>query len=235
MPGSSRFSAKFLRISGIFGVSLGLHAAAFASVALFSTAPLQALDLKQHSVEVELSFVEAEGQGERTVPAAPSVRPPTPTVSPVVTALVDPPASSAKQTPDLPSSAVTADPTAASDSNESQQAGGGAGSGGMAPQSLQTLAKAWLQSVGRLIFANAVRHYPAPARQAHLEGTVALAITIDAVGRITDVAIKRSSGHAELDTAALAAVHAIHKVPAPPALLNWRPRALTLPIVYKLN
>lgn len=205
---------------------------AFASVALLRTAPLQALDLKQHSLEVELSFVESEARGDRASGMSSSAPKMRPAPSPVVTAVVETPPGPAEKALEPPRDSEV---TSAHDTYDRGGQSAEGGSDGTGAQSLQTLAQAWLQSVGRLIFSNAVRHYPAPARQAHLEGTVALAITIDALGRITDVTVKRSSGHAELDSAALASVHAISKVPPPPAMLNWRPRALTLPIVYRLN
>ncbi len=237
-------------MTSIFGASLGLHAVAFAVLSLLSVSSLKALDLHPQNLEVEIGFFDTGGSGQEpsldtakqtgqptsaSTPAKPvftktpeNAEPEVATTSVIEAAPSSPePTSSEGQTGS--SEAATAATGAASGS------GGGQGGMGVGPGSAQGLARSWLQGVGNLIFSNAARHYPAKARQAHIEGTVALAITIDGLGKITQVQIKRSSGHDVLDQAALAAVQAIHSVPAPPARLQWQPRALTLPIVYRLH
>ena len=56
--------------------------------------------------------------------------------------------------------------------------------------------------------------YPALARRAGQEGRVELRISIDATGRVTDVAVTKSSGHERLDEAARAALAAWRFEPA---------------------
>lgn len=54
--------------------------------------------------------------------------------------------------------------------------------------------------------AGAVPRYPPGAAKAGAEGTVILRVDVSAEGRVTDVRIERSSGHASLDDAAMARV-----------------------------
>ena len=56
--------------------------------------------------------------------------------------------------------------------------------------------------------------YPEEARAQRLEGTVFLLVSIDASGRVTDVNVQASCGHAVLDLAALEAVRAWRFEPA---------------------
>ncbi len=56
--------------------------------------------------------------------------------------------------------------------------------------------------------------YPEAARTRRLEGTVLLLVSLDASGRVTEVAIHRSSGHGTLDQAALQAVRSWRFDPA---------------------
>jgi protein TonB len=76
--------------------------------------------------------------------------------------------------------------------------------------------------------------YPAAARRRGLSGTVHLEIALEATGRVSDVLLVRSSSHAVLDAAALAAARNVRGVPFPP---DVRPRALRvrLPVVFELR
>lgn len=65
-----------------------------------------------------------------------------------------------------------------------------------------------------LILAKSDPVYPSAARQAGLEGTVVLKIQILANGRPGEIAVARSTGHAELDEAAIKAVEKWRFVPA---------------------
>ena len=56
--------------------------------------------------------------------------------------------------------------------------------------------------------------FPAEARKARLSGTAVLMVQIDARGRPSSIALRRSSGHAVLDAAALRAVRAWRFEPA---------------------
>lgn len=215
--------------------SLFLHAIAFAAVALLPPSSLKALDLSQQDVDVELSFLSASESGDSPLIPAPEPRMTRRAATELRQEDAPAPLAVTNSSKVIESVAPAAVERGPSDTPIHSAEGGETMQQGAQGAGLQALAAAWLQGVGRMIFANAVRHYPALARQSRLEGTVALAITIDGVGRITHVVVKRSSGYEVLDRAALAAVHAIQKVPPPPVALGWQPRALTLPIVYKLR
>lgn len=107
-----------------------------------------------------------------------------------------------------------------------------------APQSspgpdLRAMARGYLRDLTRVLHGR--RDYPRAALQQRLQGTVLLSITIDPSGHIVDVAVKRSSGHALLDRAAIASVRRTRSLPAAPDALAWQTRAVTLPVAYVLN
>jgi TonB family protein len=77
--------------------------------------------------------------------------------------------------------------------------------------------------------------YPRVAQRARLEGTVLVGITIAPDGRVTQVRVRRSSGHDALDRAAVDGLGQVREVPAPPAELEWRTREITLPIAYRIQ
>ncbi|RLB50036.1 MAG: hypothetical protein DRJ42_19770 [Deltaproteobacteria bacterium] len=97
------------------------------------------------------------------------------------------------------------------------------------------LARAWMVEVNRAVMRRAVRDYPRAARRSRLEGTVLVAIEVDAEGHITGVNVQRGAGHETLDRAAIAAVMAVGAVPPPPDIFNRRGRPLTMPISYRLR
>ncbi len=75
--------------------------------------------------------------------------------------------------------------------------------------------------------------YPAVAIARRLEGTVVLRLTVDASGRVADVEVVDSSGHAALDEAA---VEAIRKWRGEPAQRDGRPvpSQQLLPVYFRL-
>lgn len=97
------------------------------------------------------------------------------------------------------------------------------------------LVRGWMARVGQLLGERAGRDYPRAARRSGAEGVVVLSLVVDARGRILEVDVRRSSGHEALDSAALAMVHRVGAVPAPPGELRWEPRPLTMPIAYRLR
>lgn len=99
----------------------------------------------------------------------------------------------------------------------------------------RALALAWKAAVERLLRERASLNYPRSARRAHLGGTVLLSITVDARGHITLVRVDRTSGVEALDEAAVATVADIGAVPPPPPELDWRTRALRMPIEYAVR
>jgi len=79
------------------------------------------------------------------------------------------------------------------------------------------------------------KYYPRAARRAGVEGTVEIAVTIDADGVVLGVELHESSGHEILDQAALDIMRSIEKVPAPPEALAWSKKRLNVPIPYRLE
>ena len=69
-------------------------------------------------------------------------------------------------------------------------------------------------------------------QRAEVEGVVMVGLRIDAAGRVHAVRVKESSGHTLIDEAALAHVQQVEDVPAPPDVLDWVTREITLPVRY---
>lgn len=82
---------------------------------------------------------------------------------------------------------------------------------------------------------NRRKQYPAEARQARQEGIVTVRFTIARSGQVSDVAIKRSGGHAILDQATLELVRRVAPLPAIPASLGRDALSVALPISYTLR
>jgi protein TonB len=73
--------------------------------------------------------------------------------------------------------------------------------------------------------------YPLIARANGWEGTVILAVRLDAEGRVEQAVVRQSSGHEVLDQAAIKAVRKVTPVPNP----LTRPITIQVPIVYRLK
>jgi TonB family protein len=89
--------------------------------------------------------------------------------------------------------------------------------------------------VSQVIGRRALREYPRSALRAHLEGTVLLNLRIAPSGHIENVEVVQSSGHLQLDDAALAAARALADVPAPPAPLHRLLKPIKVPLNYRLD
>jgi len=116
-------------------------------------------------------------------------------------------------------------------------AANGKGTGTPAPVrtvDLRPIASAWTRKVEAAIKAQASRDYPRAALRARLEGSVLLAVRVDPKGHLASVEITRSSGHSQLDAAALAAARALGDLPAPPEALHGYLRPIQIPINYRL-
>ncbi len=125
--------------------------------------------------------------------------------------------------------------TRASNGNGS---GAGTGTGAGTPVAkvdLRPIATDWVRKVNLAISSRALRDYPRSALRAHLEGSVLLAVQVDIHGRLSGVAIQQSSGHAQLDQAALAAARALGELPAPPEALHGKLRPIRIPINYRVQ
>jgi protein TonB len=72
--------------------------------------------------------------------------------------------------------------------------------------------------------------YPAPARRAGIQGVAEVTFTIHEDGKVSDVTIRKSSGHAVLDDAAIQTIIAAAPFPKPPA-----PARIAIPISFRLR
>jgi len=103
------------------------------------------------------------------------------------------------------------------------------------PASLAQEAGAW-SAEARLIaelrsrIQNQIR-YPPRARSRGWKGTVLLLASLDAQGRLQELRVRKSSGHAVLDQAAAALVRRV----TPIENAAGRPLAIEIPIVYELK
>lgn len=76
------------------------------------------------------------------------------------------------------------------------------------------------------------RTYPPEARSRGETGTVRVLFTLDAQGQVLSVRVTGSSGHADLDAAALQMVHRASPLPPPPARAE---RTISAPVRFTLN
>jgi len=85
-----------------------------------------------------------------------------------------------------------------------------------------------------LYVKNPAPRYPRRARKKGLQGTVMLKVLVNAGGRVEDLKLLHSSGHAILDKAAMAAVK---KWLFAPGAVNGTPARMwvKVPIRFKLN
>lgn len=77
--------------------------------------------------------------------------------------------------------------------------------------------------------------YPLRARRRGWEGEVLLGLRLAADGRLHDIQLLRSSGHALLDRSALRALSRIERLQLPAEASRLRPTQLQLPVVYRLS
>lgn len=91
----------------------------------------------------------------------------------------------------------------------------------------------WQKSV--VIAIAKAKSYPKKARAQKIQGTVSVAFTLDAYGRLIGHAVKESSGWPILDAAALAIFDKIEKFPTPPNFLDETAFTLLVPINYSVK
>jgi protein TonB len=72
--------------------------------------------------------------------------------------------------------------------------------------------------------------YPASARKAGIQGVSEVTFTIHEDGKVSDVTIRKSSGHEVLDDAAIKTIVAAAPFPRPPA-----PARIAIPISFRLR
>jgi protein TonB len=100
---------------------------------------------------------------------------------------------------------------------------------------LRRLLAEWAAQVSQAVARQAGRHYPRAALRAHLEGTVLLSVRIGPSGSIDKAEVQRSSGHAQLDQAALDAARALGRVPPPPAALHRYLKPFAVPVNFTIR
>jgi len=113
----------------------------------------------------------------------------------------------------------------------------GTGSGANATPGSDPRAKKQEADYFALVSAHLNRRkvYPAEARQARQQGVVTVRFTVDRSGAVTNVSIKRSSGHDTLDRATLDLLQRVAPLPRMPASMVRDQITLSLPIDYSLR
>lgn len=93
------------------------------------------------------------------------------------------------------------------------------------------------QAIQLRLLAHLRRHqfYPRAARRAGIEGSLRLSVRIDGEGRVLQVVITASSGHAVLDHAALSLVARAQPFPSPRVLAGIEQVDIELPLDYRLD
>ena len=81
---------------------------------------------------------------------------------------------------------------------------------------------------------NRHKTYARDLKKAKIEGTVVLKFTIDREGRLLASGVKQTSGHAELDRAAMDMLARANPLPAIPDFMNRDELALAIPVEYSL-
>jgi protein TonB len=81
---------------------------------------------------------------------------------------------------------------------------------------------------------NRHKTYARELKKAKIEGTVVIQFTIDREGRLLASGVKQTSGHAELDRAAMDMLARANPLPAVPDFMNRDELALAIPVEYSL-
>lgn len=79
------------------------------------------------------------------------------------------------------------------------------------------------------------KQYPEKARLANMRGSVIISLVITLQGEVGSISIKKSSGHALLDDAALSAVKHAVPFPVPPARFFKKDILLNIPIIFEIT
>lgn len=93
--------------------------------------------------------------------------------------------------------------------------------------------EAWQRSVALKI--NAAKTYPVSARKARHEGEVVVTFTMDRNGTVLSQDVRKSSGHADLDSAALSVLETLSHLPPPPEGITGREVKLAVPFKYSMS
>ncbi|MFV8781392.1 energy transducer TonB [Microbulbifer sp. SA54] len=85
-----------------------------------------------------------------------------------------------------------------------------------------------------MAWLNRFKDYPAALKKEKIQGVVTVEFTIAKNGDITQAAIKKSSGHPELDAAAMSMLQNASPVPPIPESMNRETIKLVIPVEYSL-
>lgn len=257
-PPHERRVPESLRVPVCVILSLGAHA--LMTVVMPSEAALQPVAPHHELTFLSLDEVMLDPATEPALPV-PAVTPPEPPPAardsePVPVAAVTPPEPASDPAPSAPPPAAAevlaaTNVAAGGPAFTSGTAGGTAHGLGSTPTASETNPAATRPSEGTgtavdvrglmrgymATLNGRVRpevRYPRAAQIAGLEGTVMIGLLIDERGTILRRRVKRSSGHASLDAAALEGAERVASVPAPPSELrtHWSggPQEITVPI-----
>ncbi len=79
------------------------------------------------------------------------------------------------------------------------------------------------------------KHYPAEARQEHVQGIVILRFTMDRAGHVLSYRIEKSSGHPALDDEVGAMIERAHPLPSLPDDMPGEQLQLVIPVQFALH
>lgn len=82
---------------------------------------------------------------------------------------------------------------------------------------------------------NRRKTYPTDAKKARQEGVVTVRFTVDRNGNVSNVSVRRSSGHDILDAATLQLMQRVAPLPRMPAAMQRDTVTVSLPIDYSLK
>jgi len=92
---------------------------------------------------------------------------------------------------------------------------------------------AYVREVARRLTED--QRYPGEALKRGEQGTVGIDLLMGPDGRVRAVRLLRSSGHPELDQAAVARAYGMQGLPMPPAMLRGREFHIDVPITFRLD
>ena len=128
---------------------------------------------------------------------------------------------------------ITAPPAARSAPSAPSNARGSAGDGpGDNPASLNAR-NSWYAQISAHLERS--KRYPREARSAGEQGTPSVRFSVDRRGRVSNVSIVNSSGHAVLDEATVSLMSRVSPLPPMPSAMQQASVTITLPIEYSLS
>jgi protein TonB len=92
---------------------------------------------------------------------------------------------------------------------------------------------AYVREVARRLTED--QRYPGEALRRGEQGTVGIDLLMGPDGRVRAVRLLRSSGHSELDQAAVARAYAMQGLPIPPAMLRGREFHIDVPVTFRID